>query len=81
MDEQKRRAPTTLMVGQGSQSQTIDNAKGLDITQHVIGGHQMDSDVIKQMFMKHHLDCHLRRGLSGEGKENQGARTPREEFH
>lgn len=70
-----------LMVGQGRQSQTVDDARGLDITQHITGGHQTDSDVIKQTFIKHHSDCHLRKGLSGEGKGNQGERTPREGFH
>lgn len=74
MDEQKSRAPTPSMVGQGRQSHAIDNAKGLDITQHIIGSHQMDSGMIKQMFIKHHSDCHLRKGLSGEEEGNQGER-------
>lgn len=84
MEEWKRRVPTALMVGQGRQSQLIGNAKGLDITQHTIGSHWMNNDVIKQMFIKHHRDCHLRnvprRKPGREYSKREVSLKPREEF-
>lgn len=72
------------MVGQGRQSQLIGNAKGLDITQHIIGSHWMNNDVIKQMFIKHHRDCHLRSVLrrkpGREYSKREVSLKPREEF-
>lgn len=69
------------MMGQRRQSQNTDQAKGLDITQHITGNHWRDREAIKQVFIKHHADWHLRKGLSGGQEWKQEERTSGEGVH